>query len=178
MWQLLQLHVHLTQKDPENMPLPQFNRSRFFGSWAALIYLEDSLLIQRDWDVRWGKITAVWVLNSWWTLIDSWGWSTFIEQTVEKKRKRKRWWHDDLELSCHIPGLAWMILHWQLQLHKQSVPKKSPCTFFLLYLIFFKIELTFFFFAKFTNHLKITLIYWFNSLRLQLFFILIRVVLE
>lgn len=44
-WQLLQLHVHLTQKDPANMLLPQFDRSRFLGSWAALIYLEDSLLI-------------------------------------------------------------------------------------------------------------------------------------
>lgn len=88
-WQLLKLHVHLTQKDPANVPLPRFNQSCFLSSWAALVYLEDRLLIQRDWDVRWGESTAVWLLNSSWTPIDSWGWSTFIEQAARKKRKKK-----------------------------------------------------------------------------------------
>lgn len=53
-WQLRKLHVHLTQKDPANVPLARFNRSHFLGSLAALIYLEDRLLIQRDWDARRG----------------------------------------------------------------------------------------------------------------------------
>lgn len=88
-WQLFKLHVHLTQKDPANVPLPRFNRSCFLGSLAALIYLEDRLLIQRDWDARWEESAAVWVLNSSQTPIDSWGWSTFIEQTARKKEKER-----------------------------------------------------------------------------------------
>lgn len=53
-WQLLKLYVHLTPKDPANMPLPLSNQRCFLGSLAAFIYLEDRLLIQRDWDARWG----------------------------------------------------------------------------------------------------------------------------
>lgn len=47
-WQLLKLHVRLTQKDPANVPLPRFNLSHFLGSLPALIYLEDRLLILKD----------------------------------------------------------------------------------------------------------------------------------
>lgn len=87
-WRLLKLHVHLTQKDAANVPLARFNRSHFLGSLAALIYLEDRLLIQRDWDARRGESAAVWVLNSSRTPIDGWGWATFIEHAARKIKEK------------------------------------------------------------------------------------------
>lgn len=137
-WQLFKLHVHLTQKDPANVPLPRFNRSCFLGSLAALIYLEDRLLIQRDWDARWEESAAVWVLNSSQTPIDSWGWSTFIEQTARKKEKRKKRWQDDRERSCQGAWLAHGWLYIDNYNYADNQFQGNYLVSFLHYLIFYK----------------------------------------